>query len=74
VEFQHVVPSIQLREADDCEIFGLPNKKTKVDSQKNVAMTAAGRMRMVWAVLDGTPISSVAKALCVDRKTVRKWA
>lgn len=45
-----------------------------MDSHKNAPMTAAGRMRMVRAVLGGQPVSDVAKAFCVDRKTVRKWA
>lgn len=44
-----------------------------MDSHKNAPMTAAGRMRMVQAVLGGQGVSAVAKSFCVDRKTVRKW-
>lgn len=73
MKFQDVVPSIQLEEADDCEIVRLQTGRTEVDSHKNAPMTAAGRMRMVQAVLDGERVSAVAESFRVDRKTVRKW-
>lgn len=70
---QDVVPSIQLREADDCEIVRLHNRRTEVDSHKNAPMTPAGRLRMVEAVRCGGTIAEVAAAFRVDRKTIRKW-
>ena len=70
---QDVVPSIQLGEADDCEIVRLQDRRTEVDIHKNAPMTPVGRLRMVEAVRCGRALTEVAAAFRVDRKTVRKW-
>lgn len=44
-----------------------------MDTHKNAPMTPAGRLRMVEAFRSGQPVSAIAQAFRVDRKTVRKW-
>jgi transposase InsO family protein len=44
-----------------------------VDIHKNAPLTPLGRLRLVEEVLAGRSIAEVAKAFCIDRKTVRKW-
>lgn len=44
-----------------------------MDTHKNAPLTPTGRLRLVEEVLAGRGIAEVAKAFCVDRKTVRKW-
>jgi len=72
VKVQDVVPSIQQQEADGCD--GVSScQEDRVDTRKNAPLTAAGRLRMVQAVLGGETISAVAQRWQTDRKSVRKW-
>ena len=60
VRFQDIVPSIQLGEVVGCDAVS-SFQEEEVGSRKNAPMTPAGRVRMVQAVLLGSPIGSVCQ-------------
>ena len=72
VEFQNVVPSIQLGEADGSYAVSF-NQEDRVDTHKNAPMTPEGRLRMVQAVMAGEPMRAAAqKAGDIDH--MQAWA